>query len=219
MVQHQVSDTVLLDYAAGNLHEAFGLVVATQVSICDAVRGRLDEMEQIGGAVLEESGCARLAEGSYDAVLARIRSTAPEPEPGSGFGPERTADCPVLPGPVRTYVGGGVAAIRWRSLGMGVRQAVLHSSKTASARLLYIPAGAHMPDHGHHGTEMTLVLQGAFLDGDRRYARGDVAVADEDVAHTPVADIGEDCICLAACEGALKFTGLLPRIVQPFFRI
>jgi putative transcriptional regulator len=35
----------------------------------------------------------------------------------------------------------------------------------------------------------------------------------------PVADIGEDCICLAATDAPLRFRRLIPRIAQPFLRI
>ena len=76
-----------------------------------------------------------------------------------------------------------------------------------------------MPDHSHHGVEMTMVLQGAFQDEDGYFARGDVEIADADLHHTPVADIHEDCICLAVTDAPLKFRGLLPKIAQPCLRI
>jgi putative transcriptional regulator len=102
---------------------------------------------------------------------------------------------------------------------MGVRQAILPTSDSATARLLYIPAGAAVPDHGHKGTELTLVLQGAFSDATDRFGRGDLEIADEDLEHTPVAEAGQDCICLAATDAPLRFTGLIPRMLQPIFRI
>jgi putative transcriptional regulator len=37
--------------------------------------------------------------------------------------------------------------------------------------------------------------------------------------HTPIAEEGEDCICLVATDQRLKFKGLLPRIAQPFIGI
>jgi putative transcriptional regulator len=109
--------------------------------------------------------------------------------------------------------------LKWQSLGRGVKQAILKTDGEASARLLRIPGGQAMPDHGHKGTELTLVLQGAFMDGNRRYGRGDVDVATEETEHTPVAEAGQECICLAVSDGRLKFHGLLPRLAQPFFRI
>ena len=76
-----------------------------------------------------------------------------------------------------------------------------------------------MPDHGHNGMELTLVLQGAFSDEDGYFARGDIEIAHEDVDHMPVADISQDCICLAVTDAPLRFKGLLPRLAQPFLRI
>jgi Anti-sigma factor len=84
---------------------------------------------------------------------------------------------------------------------------------------LYIPAGVAVPDHGHQGTEITMVLKGAYSDQQARFARGDVEIADEHLEHTPVADISEDCICLAVTDAPLKFNALLPRIAQTFLRI
>jgi putative transcriptional regulator len=87
------------------------------------------------------------------------------------------------------------------------------------ARCANIPAGCAVPDHGHAGTELTLVLQGAFRDETDRFGAGDVEVADADLDHQPVAEDGADCICLAATDAPLKFNSMLPRLAQPFLRI
>ena len=125
----------------------------------------------------------------------------------------------VLPGPLAGYVGGGVEAVKWRTLGMGVRQAILPTSRAASARLLYIPAGQAVPDHGHRGMELTLVLQGAFCDATDRFGVGDLEIAGQDLEHIPTAEPGVDCICLAATDAPLRFKEWLPRVLQPVFRI
>jgi putative transcriptional regulator len=121
--------------------------------------------------------------------------------------------------PVQSYFGGDLDKVRWRSIGGGVRQAVLDTKGGESVRLLAIPGGAAMPDHGHRGMELTLVLQGAFRDEFARFGRGDVEVANEDVSHTPVAEEGVDCICLAATDAPLRFKGVIPRIAQKFIGI
>lgn len=214
-IEHHLTDGLLMAYSAGSLPEAFNLVVATHVSLCDECRARLGSFETLGGAMLEDCGNADLDEGALDATLARIMSGAP------GIAPRQTARRAggIFPGPLQDYVGGDVEAVKWRPVGMGVRQAILPTSRDASARLLYIPAGCAVPDHGHRGTELTLVLQGAFMDEQARFARGDVEVANEDLEHTPIADIGEDCICLAATDAPLRFRGIVPRLAQPFLRI
>ena len=215
---HQISDEILASYAAGTLPEALSVVVAAQASICPETRDRLRELEAIGGGLLELTQGQEMALGSLEATMRKIAERDAQGEDETAAAPQEVA-CAVLPAPVRDYVGGGIDAVRWRPVGLGAKQAILRESSEASLRLLQIPAGCELPDHSHDGTEMTLVLKGAFLDGDERYARGDVELADAETRHTPVADVSEDCVCLVACEGRLKFSGLLPRIAQPFLRI
>ena len=214
-IKHHLSDKILMGYSAGTLPEAFSLMVASHISLCDECRVQLESFDAIGGALLDEdeTDTAPLNGNSLAATMALIAGGEAEPaqpkrRPGGG-----------LPGPIQDYVGGDLSAVKWRSMGMGVKQAILPTSSDATARLLYIPAGTAMPDHGHNGTELTMVLQGAFVDEDDRFARGDVEIADEDLEHTPVADISEDCICLAVTDAPLKFNSLIPRIAQPFLRI
>jgi putative transcriptional regulator len=214
MIRHHLSDALLMAYSAGQLPEAFGLAVATHVSLCDECRARLGSFDAVGGTLLEESGGTELGEGSLAATMARIRAGAP-----ASRQPAPRAPGAVFPAPLRDYVGGDLDAVRWRAVGGGVRQAILPTDRAASARLLYIPGGQAVPDHGHRGTELTLVLQGAFRDEVDRFARGDIEIATEELEHTPVAEEGPPCICLAATDAPLRFNSFLPRILQPFLRI
>lgn len=213
-IKHHLSDSILMAYSAGTLPEAFNLMVATHLSLCDSCRAHAESFDALGGEVLEQmQEAASMDPKSLEATLALIAGGPVET-------PEAIGEmCSVLPKPLRGYVGGDLNAIRWKPVGMGVKQAILSTSKDASARLLFIPAGAAMPDHGHHGTEMTMVLKGAFQDEDDYFARGDVDIADSDTHHTPVADIHEDCICLAVTDAPLRFDGLIPKIAQRFLRI
>ncbi len=209
-IKHHLSDPLLMGYAAGTLPEAFSLVVATHVSLCDECRARLEAFEAVGGAVLE-SETAAMSEASLDACLARLATPVKAPR--------RAARTGLFPAPLADYIGGDLEKVRWKPLGMGVRQAILPTSRAASARLLYIPAGQGVPDHGHRGMELTLVLQGAFRDDKAHFGPGDVEIATEEDEHTPVAEAGADCICLAATDAPLRFMGLVPRLLQPIFRI
>lgn len=212
LIKHHLTDTLLTAYAAGNLPEAFNLMVATHLSLCDTCRAQAEALEAVGGCLLAECGTEAMAADALEATFARIST-------GTAVPARRRDSCSVLPQPLRDYVGGDVSTIRWKPVGMGVRQAILPTSSAASARLLFIPAGAAVPDHGHRGVELTMVLQGAFSDEVDRFARGDVEVADEELEHMPVADPGEDCICLAVTDAPLRFNSWIPRLVQPFLRI
>ncbi|CTQ49657.1 ChrR family anti-sigma-E factor [Jannaschia donghaensis] len=212
-IRHPIPDDLLMGYAAGHLPPSHDLMVATAVSLDDDARARLAGFEAVGGALLDEAEAVSLDDGSLDAVMARLKGGTPDP-----VSPAGTVD-DVLPAPLRDAVGGGLSDVRWKSAGLGVRQAVLGADEGGTVRLLSIPAGQAMPDHGHHGAEFTLVVQGAFIDAGRRFGRGDMEVADAQTEHQPVAAAGEDCICLVVTDAPLKFSGLLPRIAQRFLKI
>lgn len=213
-IKHHLTDDLLMGYSAGSLPEAFNLVVATHLSMCDDCRAAAESFDHVGGMLLDETDTVDMADHALTETLKLINTASVDQtkvihrrNPG------------VFPTPLQDYVGGDLDAVSWRSIGLGVKQAVLPTSKAATVRLLHIPAGSAVPDHGHRGTELTLVLQGAFRDETDRFGTGDVEVANEDLHHMPIAEIGEDCICLAATDAPLKFNGIIPRLAQPFLRI
>ncbi len=212
-IKHLVPDTLLMAYSAGTLPEAYSLAVAAHVSMSDESRARLAAFDAIGGSLVETSESETMSAGNLEATMAKIDALNEQmielPKAKKG----------VLPAPVQEYVGGDLDSVKWRPVGMGVKQAILPVSGDATARLLYIPAGGAMPDHGHRGMELTVVFQGAYSDEMERFGPGDIDVAGEDDDHTPVADIGADCICLTVTDAPLRFRSWLPRVLQPFFRI
>lgn len=213
-IKHHLTEPLLMGYAAGTLPEAFNLVVATHISMCDTCRAALAEYDAVGGEVMLDAEPVTVAENALAATLALI-----DKAPAVKAPVEKSRQSGVFPSPLRDYVNGDLDSVKWRRVGGGVRQMVLSTSKDATVRLLHIPAGTAVPDHGHRGTELTLVLQGAFVDETDRFAAGDVEVANEDLNHTPVAEAGMDCICLAATDAPLAFNGLMPRIAQRFIGI
>lgn len=217
-IRHHISEPLLMAYAAGSLPEAFNLVVATHISLCDACRADLAAMEALGGAILDDETLASaMSDAALDAVLARLGGQDAAPKPVVRR--EKAMRANDLPAPLVDYLGGDLASVKWQRLGMGVKQAILPTGKGASARLLLIPAGQAVPDHGHRGTELTLVLRGAFADQTDRFGPGDLEIATQDLEHTPRAEAGEDCLCLAATDAPLRFLGLIPRMLQPLFKI
>ena len=209
-INHHLTDQLLMGYSSGNLPEAFNLVVATHLSMCDDCRAALHAFDAVGGSLLDTNETSEMGDSSLAETLKLI---AAKPVV------KKLAPTSSRPSPLVDYTGGDLEGVKWRPVGMGVRQAILKTSKNATARLLYIPAGSALPDHGHKGTELTLVIKGAFSDETARFSVGDVEVANEDIEHMPVAEIGEDCICLSATDAPLRFNGLVPRIVQPFLNI
>jgi len=208
-ITHHISDSLLRAHAGGNLPHPFAVVVAAHVSLCDDCRARLEAEEMLAGALLDRLPGAALAAGARDRALAALDRPPPPAAPFRASG--------IFPAPVMAALRGNPPA--WRALGGGIRQQILSAGAEGSLRLLYIPPGRAVPEHGHRGLELTLVLQGSFADSEGRFLRGDVESAAEGLDHQPVADPGEPCICLAATDAALRFRALIPRLLQPIFRI
>ncbi|MGB7319080.1 MAG: ChrR family anti-sigma-E factor [Planktotalea sp.] len=208
-IKHHIPDAMIAAYASGNLPHAFALVVATHVSICDECRAALGAHQAVGGVLLEHSDHVDVSKSMKSDLMAMLDAPVrPEPVYDARG---------VYPGPVMEALKG--KAPRWKTLGMGVKQSILSATDSGSVRLLFIPAGQAVPDHSHNGLELTLVLQGSFSDETGRFGVGDVEIGDEALEHTPIADAGDACICLAATDAPLRFNALMPRLLQPFFRI
>jgi putative transcriptional regulator len=209
-IKHHLNDELLLGYSVGALPEAFNLIVATHLEMCDKCRAAAQAFDSVGGVLLDETAKVSMSKDALPKTLALISKVPKRKDP------EQKTE---IPNPLAAYVGSSLDNIKWRPIGMGVRQAVLKTSKSATARLLYIPAGSVVPDHGHRGTELTLVLKGAFSDETAKFTVGDIEMADQSIEHTPTAEIGEDCICLTATDAPLRFNSWFPRLVQRFLRI
>lgn len=218
-IKHHLTDGLLMGYSAGTLPEAFNLVVATHISLCDECRARMHSFDAVGGEMMQDAGEVAMADESFAATMALIANDNDAATAGRSDAPRVSGPNDVFPTPLQDYLGGDLERVKWRRIGGGVSQAVLKTSADATVRLLKIPGGVAVPDHGHRGTELTLVLQGAFKDETDSFGAGDVEVANEDMVHQPVAVEGQDCICLAATDAPLRFSRLLPRLAQGFMRI
>lgn len=208
-ISHHIPDDVLSDYADGRLAPAFAVVVAAHLSICDACRAANEAAYTLGGALLDDVAGVPLGPERRDLMMAALDQPTHASVPVGPSG--------IFPAAVMQALDGNPP--RWRALGGGIRQQILIRDAEASLRLLYIPQGRAVPEHGHQGMEMTLVLQGSFSDSAGRFQRGDVEMAHDEVYHQPIADPGAACICLAATDAPLRFNAMIPRLLQPLFRI
>lgn len=217
-IKHHLTDGLLMGYSAGTLPEAFNLVVATHISLCDECRSRMHSFDAVGGEVMLDAGQVAMDDNSFAATLALIANDNNATTSNGSVDKPRSGPGDIFPTPLQSYLGGDLDRVKWRRIGGGVSQAVLKTSADATVRLLKIPGGVAVPDHGHRGTELTLVLQGAFKDETDSFGAGDVEVANEEMVHQPVAVEGQDCICLAATDAPLRFSRLLPRLAQGLMR-
>jgi putative transcriptional regulator len=218
-IRHHLSDDLLSSYAAGTLAEGWSIAVASHLALCPACRARLKGFEQLGGQMIDRLPADDSIDSAWNSVKSRIASEGGEP----AVPVKRKAvagDAVVLPEPLRSYVGGDLADVKWKSLGRGAYHLPIKTGDNeTSVRLLRIPAGKPVPEHGHGGRELTLVLSGSFTDETDTYGRGDIEDADSELVHQPIASPQADCICLAVTDAPLKFRSWIVRLVQPLLGI
>lgn len=210
-ITHHPDPSTLMSYAAGSLPETLSAVVAAHAAMCPCCRKEVRAMETIGGAVLDGLAPTPVASGAPTVSLDSLRhanSTPAAQRLGEGE----------IPPPVARLVGTDIDKLPWRRLGIGlwhVPLPVARGSGGGDLRLIRVAPGQSMPEHGHGGTELTLVLRGAYADETGCYRAGDVADLGDDVEHKPTADKTEGCVCLIASDARMRFKGLLARLIQP----
>lgn len=216
MPAYHPGDDQLLAYAAGSIEEPVALLIATHLALCPACRAEVARLEALGGGLLEDLEAEPLGEDSENRLLARLD----ELPPGHALPPRPLSVGETgLPRPLRDYIGDRPESLPWQSY-RGLKKAeLLDDYPGYRTRLMLIKAGTAMPWHSHEGNELTLVLVGGFSDGEKHFLPGDVALADRSTTHRPVADPGEDCLCLAVTDAPLRLTGPFGRLLNPFIRI
>jgi len=212
-VNHHLDDATVLRYAAGDLHEAFAVVVASHLAMCSVCRAAVRAAEEAGGALVEAVEAEPLAADAFERMMAAMEA-APKAD---------RIEAPVasdMPRPLRRYAGEQLSDVAWKFVAPGVRKASLPlETEGASLFMLSIAPGRKVPEHSHGGAEMTLILSGAYCDRFGRFGPGDIADHDEDVEHQPMVDGEETCICVVATEAPTQFKGLVGRLLQPFVGI
>lgn len=228
--RHHPDEAWILAHAAGTLDLSQATVIESHLERCPACRAAFSRAEAVGGALLESLAPAAMAPDALDRLMARLDApdTSPSlaPSPSSSPAPAPAPAAPRKPASaldqILATVHGGpdLDSLNWRFIGPGVRGVRLLQGGRDDTRLWLLRAkgGAVMPMHSHNGSELVLVLKGAFTVDGKRFGPGDLEDSDDSTHHEPHIEAGEECICLAAIEGPLKLSGFA-RLFQPFIGI
>ena len=206
-------DANFMSYAAGALAEPLAAAVAAHVSMCARCGSELRGLQALGGVLLDGQN-----DDAFVTQLHVVSLPVPDQKHETVDRTARRGALAGLPAPIGRRYGLDLASMPWRWLGPGIRyhSLALSPGVVGDLRLLKIAPGRRMPEHGHGGCEMTLVLDGAYSDDSGAFRRGDIQDVDDELEHRPVVDPKEGCICLVASERPARFKGVFSRLLQPW---
>lgn len=214
---HHLDDATLLSYSAGALPAALSIVAATHLERCAQCLARSLDADEIGGMLLQQQRVDAPTASAREAMLAlldhepAVEQIAPIVDLMRPHDPDR------LPAALHPWFGRSVRALRWRRVAPGVQRIRASNVSGGDLMLLRIAPGSRLPLHSHGGSELTMILDGAYDDMLGHFGPGDVADLDGETRHQPVTSPGVHCICVAATDAPLVFSGWVARTLQPLF--
>lgn len=206
----------LIDYACGNLSRGFELVLSAHLMACPQCAADLRHAERLGAELLF-GGPADAPRLTANDIL--DADTGDSAWLTARFALRPSASATSLQAFVDSYLDCGLSALPWRKAGRGLQIAKLRADEHERLWVLRAEANTVLPRHTHAGSELTLVLKGAYFNGDTIYAAGDLEDANETTDHQPIVTRDGECICLAATEGPLRFDSWAPRLAQRYLGI
>ena len=205
-IVHHPDVTTIMTCSAGSQPEALCAVVTSHLSMCPECMRELSLLEEIGVSLFECSVAdATVAESKPPSIadgIDQIREMPPYPTKGD------------VPWPLIPVLGGHhLDSIEWTEIRSGISTYPIELSPDATGdlRLLRLEPGARLPEHGHLGEELTLVLRGSCSDEGGAYVVGDMADLDDETRHSVVAG-DQGCILLIASEMKPPFLSELEQV-------
>jgi len=200
-------DSLLARYVAGTLPTPARVLVEAHLELKPKNRIKVANLESMAGLELMEIDPVPLS--NRDAMLAAVLgSSAPEASGRDAGDSQR-----VFPKALYDFVGFDADEVPWRTRMPGFKEYDIGEIEGCHVNLFWIKPGRTVPAHTHEGSEISLVLDGAFSDARGHYGRGDISVADDSVDHRPNADMGRPCIGLAVMDAPLKLTGSFRQLI------
>ncbi len=216
------SSAVLLDHVTGTLSFAHSCIVATHVLHCSPCQDTVLFLGRTGNLLLGGVQPVEPPSGLLERCLSSIAqdrgSRASHRSARNASEMRYALGDTILPPPLDDLKPG---RLRW--LAPGIRHSTLWRDDRSTLHLIRVKAGIMLPAHRHRGLELTCVLSGAYQDNGRLYTVGDVAEEDDNGKdhsrrerdHLVVAEPPEDCVCIMATTGRLRFSGWMARLLQP----
>ncbi|MBB3318692.1 putative transcriptional regulator [Rhizobium sp. BK181] len=200
-------DALMAHYVAGSLPEPARVLVESHLEMKSDHRWLVRDLESLSGEALEDISEAAISE--RDARLAAIFASA---SPAEDVPTDLPAFRGGFPRAIRNLVGYDVDTVPWKTKLPGFKEYSIDIDG-CEASLMWIRPGRALPAHTHKGTELTLILDGAFNDARGRFGPGDISIADESVDHRPIAEKERPCIAFIVLDAPVKLTGSFRQLI------
>ncbi|MDH7942798.1 ChrR family anti-sigma-E factor [Pseudohongiella sp. SYSU M77423] len=231
MVTFHPDSRFLTDYAAGTLPTSEAICVAAHLEFCAKCRAHAQQLSDLGAQIMAAMEPAVDADSSsqdddfmrlmnkIDARAADASKKADISVPDSARtmqSDNHSAAMSGMPRILQKLTQTPLESMRWVQLGKYLRVAPVGLGSAGRDIALYdIKAGGQMPEHEHHGEEITVLLKGSFSDAEGQYVRGDFVVRNAGEKHQPTATMDTDCLCLVSLEQPIRPTSIWYRLLDP----
>jgi putative transcriptional regulator len=170
MSRHHPTDDLLVEYAAGSTSASLALCLSVHLKYCPRCQATVNRLTLLGSVLFESQPGAAVPDEMFDRIMARIDSV-------DALAASRVRDTPVKQARrlLHSWLpSGGWQTVMWKQQWFKVYEFLLELSADGRQRLALqkINAGGRAPTHGHHGREITVVLEGGFSDEEGIYEEG-----------------------------------------------
>jgi len=232
MIKFHPTQALLKQYVEGELPASVAVIVASHVEMCSECQSSVASLsEQVATEAFEletdsndfvpseEIMSADMFSDQQDDqdfdMLAKIMDL---PVDEQVIMPECPAELDIageqitLPRAINS-----ISMAEWKGIGKISRARLNLDDEERRMSLLHIDKGGAVPAHTHKGFEITLLLQGSFIDEMGEYQRGDFIWLDGEHTHNPVSEQG--CVCLTVSSDALHFTQGVSQLFNPLGKL
>lgn len=216
MINFHPNSKQLNDFVEGNSTPGMSLVIAAHVDMCKQCQLHVLALQE-DVAQLALNNPSQMISASYEKMLADIVNS-PVAEPNIALPPATSIELDgrkfPLPRALQRYA---KKTGNWSHLVGKLWQAQVDMGENiGKAHFIYMEKGGKVPEHTHRGTELTLVIDGAYGDGISEYDTGDFTLLDGNHKHTPFAEVDGGCLVFTIVDKPLHFTSGLARLLNPF---
>ncbi|GLP98055.1 ChrR family anti-sigma-E factor [Paraferrimonas sedimenticola] len=218
---HHPDDSLLLAYSTGDLGPAHSIMISAHVELCPVCQARVAHIEAQQAAELVETkveAAESLPDGLADMMSSIMEMPVEEAVP-QAYSPQflmlngKQYRLPRVLADHTDKIG------PWSRLPGKLQRASVTTGGTEKINFIYMDEDSRLPEHTHTGTEITLVLDGEFVDETGVYGPGDFIIQDGQHTHTPATKAGQDCLCLTMLQSPLHFTSGFASLLNPFSQL